>query len=110
MSRFIESGQRNVCMTLQKQVVVKNEHGQQVEVHLKAGEPLWGNVWTPTGEELVEARKLGVRNPVKIRTLYRDDITADDQLMYNGKSIKIESVIDEGERRTELVITGEARP
>ena len=110
MSRFIESGQRNACMTLQKQVVIKGEHGQQEDVFLSHGEPLYGNVWTPTGEELVEARRLGVRNPVKIRTLFRDDITADDQLTYNGKIVKIQSVVDEGERRTELVITGEVRP
>ena len=110
MSRFIESGQRNVCMTLQKQVVIEDEHGAPKEVHLSHGEPLYGHAWMPTGEELVEANRLGVRNPMKVDTLFRDDITADDQLVFNGKTMKIASVVDVGERHAELLITGEVRP
>lgn len=110
MTRNLESGKRNACMTLQKQIVIPDAFNARKEVFLNAGEPLWGHVRWLKGVELMEARKLGARKPVEINTPYRDDITEDDQLVVNGQVVKIESIINIDERNAELLISGEARP
>ena len=97
-------------MMLQKQVVVPNEHGQQEETFLSVGAPLYGHVRWLDGNELMEARRLGARKPVEITTLWRNDITEDDQLVFDEETVKIMSVINVGQRRSKLLITGEARP
>ena len=108
--RRIESGARNTPMTLQKQIVVDNEHGQQEEVFVNVGALLYGHVRWLDGNELMEARRLGARKPVEITTLYRKDITEDDQLVFGGETVKITSVQNVGQRNTKLLIEGEARP
>jgi len=95
-------------MTVQKQLVLTNVHGQQEEQFVDAG-TIWGSVKWLKGVELTEAKKAGAQKPCEIRTRYRTDLTEDDRLAFRGETVNITAIDNMYERDRELVITGEAR-
>lgn len=107
--RDIEPGRLNTLITVQKQLVLANVHGQQEEQFVDAG-TIWGSVEWLKGIERTEARRAGAVKPCRIRTRYRADLTENDRLVFRGETVNIEGIDDMDERNREFVIHGEARP
>ena len=65
---------------------------------------VWANVSPKTGREYDEAQKLRAETTYNVVTRFFDGITADMRIDFNGKILKIESVLNIGERDEQLQI------
>ena len=65
---------------------------------------VWAFAAPKTGREYDEAQKLRAETTYNIHTRYFADITAEMQIRFNGRILKIESVLNINERNEELQI------
>lgn len=56
------------------------------------------------GREQLEAMQTGLRQPVRVRMRYRAGVTTAQRLVYEGRTLEIQSVVDPEERHRELVL------
>lgn len=65
---------------------------------------VWAYVAPKTGREYDEAQKLRAETTYNVTTRYFPNITTDMQIMFQGRTLKIESVLNISERNEELRI------
>ena len=65
---------------------------------------VWAFVTPKTGREYDEAQKLRAETTYNVHTRYFADITAEMQIRFNDRILKIESVLNINERNEELFI------
>ena len=65
---------------------------------------VWAFVSPRTGREYDEAQKLRAETTYNVSIRYFPDITAEMYIKFNGRILKIESVLNIGERNEELMI------
>lgn len=70
---------------------------------------VWANVAPTTGREYEEAQKLREETTYKITTRYFPNITADMKIMFGLRVLEIISVLNVGERNTELQIVAKEK-
>ncbi|MBQ3426024.1 MAG: phage head closure protein [Clostridia bacterium] len=78
------------------------------QLDLKSYE-VWANVSPTTGREYDESQKLRAETTYTVTTRYFDNITSNMKIMYNGRIFNIVSVLNIGERNTELRIVASER-
>lgn len=81
----------------------KNSMGENVPDY-KEVRTVWAFAAPKTGREYDEAQKLRSETTYNIHTRYFADITAEMQVRFNGRILKIESVLNINERNEELLI------
>ena len=81
----------------------KNSMNENVPNYAEA-RTVWAFVAPKTGREYDEAQKLRAETTYNVHTRYFADITAEMQIKYNVKILKIESVLNINERNEELQI------
>ncbi|MGN0150346.1 MAG: phage head closure protein [Clostridia bacterium] len=81
----------------------KNTIGENVPAYTDY-KTVWAFVTPKTGREYDEAQKLRAETTYNIHTRYFSDITAQMQIRYNDRILKIESVLNINERNEELQI------
>lgn len=81
----------------------KNTIGENVPAYTDY-KTVWAFVTPKTGREYDEAQKLRAETTYNIHTRYFSDITAQMQIRFNGRILKIESVLNINERNEELQI------
>ena len=81
----------------------KNSMGENVP-NYKEVHTVWAFVAPKTGREYDEAQKLRAETTYNIHTRYFSDITAQMQIRFNDRILKIESVLNINERNEELQI------
>ena len=81
----------------------KNSMGENVPDY-KEVRTVWAFAAPKTGREYDEAQKLRAETTYNIHTRYFADITAEMQIRFNGRILKIESVLNINERNEELLI------
>lgn len=81
----------------------KNSMGENVPDYTKV-RTVWAFVAPKTGREYDEAQKLRAETTYNVSTRYFADITSEMQIQYNGRILKIESVLNLNERNEELRI------
>lgn len=70
---------------------------------------VWANVSPTTGREYDEAQKLRAETTYTITTRYFDTIISNMKIMFNGRIFDIVSVLNIGQRNTELRIVASER-
>lgn len=65
---------------------------------------VWAFVAPKTGREYDEAQKLRAETTYNITTRYHEGITAEMRILFRGRTLKIESVLNIGEKNEELRI------
>ena len=65
---------------------------------------VWAFVTPKTGREYDEAQKIRAETTYNVHTRYFTDITAEMQIRFNDRILKIESVLNINERNEELQI------
>lgn len=81
----------------------KNSMGESVPKYSEL-RTVWAFVAPKTGREYDEAQKLRAETTYNIHTRYFSDITAEMQIRFNDRILKIESVLNINERNEELQI------
>ena len=70
---------------------------------------VWANVSPTTGREYDEAQKLRAETTYTVTTRYFDNITSNMKIMFNGRIFDIVSILNIGQRNTELRIVASER-
>lgn len=84
-------------------VILKNKAGQPFELTLSDSEYSYrANVTPTTGREYVEMQKIRAETTYSVQMRYIPNITPDMYLLFNGRKLKIESILNIGERNKEL--------
>lgn len=81
----------------------KNSIGENVLTYTDY-KTVWAFVTPKTGREYDEAQKLRAETTYNVHTRYFADITAEMQIHFNDRILKIESVMNINERNEELQI------
>lgn len=81
----------------------KNSMGENVPDY-KEVRTVWAFVAPKTGREYDEAQKLRAETTYNVHTRFFDDVTAEMQIRFNNRILKIESVLNVNERNEELLI------
>lgn len=81
----------------------KNTMGENVPNYTEY-KTVWAEVSPKTGREYDESQKLRAETTYNVRTRYHEGITADMQIKYGDRVMKIESVLNLSERNEELLI------
>ena len=81
----------------------KNSMGENVSTYTDY-KTVWAFVTPKTGREYDEAQKLRAETTYNVHTRYFSDITAQMQIRFNDRILKIESVLNINERNEELQI------
>ena len=64
----------------------------------------WANVEPTTGREYVEMQKIRAETTYKVQMRFIPGITHDMYLLFNGRKLEIESILNVGERNKELTL------
>ena len=83
--------------------ITKNSMGENVPNYTEV-RTVWAFVAPKTGREYDEAQKLRAETTYNVHTRYFSDITAEMQMRFNDRILKIESVLNINERNEELLI------
>lgn len=81
----------------------KNGMGENVPDYAEL-RTVWAFVTPKTGREYDEAQKLRAETTYNVYTRYFADVTAEMQIRFNDRILKIESVLNVNERNEELLI------
>lgn len=81
----------------------KNSIGENVPEYTEL-RTVWAFVAPKTGREYDEAQKLRAETTYNVHTRYFADVTAEMQIRFNDRILKIESVLNVNERNEELLI------
>ena len=81
----------------------KNSMGENVPTYADY-KTVWAFVAPKTGREYDEAQKLRAETTYNVHTRYHENISAEMQIRYNDRILKIESVLNINERNEELLI------
>jgi len=91
-------------ITFQKPVQKSVNSMSENIVEYEDWKTVWAYVAPKTGREYDEAQKLRAETTYNVITRYFDGITADMRIMFNGRILKIESVLNIDERKEQLQI------
>lgn len=95
-------------MTVWKPVKVEDAGEDEKTAYVPAG-TIYASMRPLQGRELLEARQMDARKPVRIETRYRKDLDENCELTWDGRRFKIESVANDGENNAKLEIMAEER-
>jgi SPP1 family predicted phage head-tail adaptor len=96
-------GQMKRRVTVQAITRTADSYGGQTETATSVA-TLWAYVEPLQGDEQLRAMQTGIQRPHRFTVRYRDDISAAEELIYNGRTFDVKSVVDTDERHRELVI------
>lgn len=90
-------------ITLMQPQTVASDWGNTIS-YVSAGD-VWASVLPTKAAEAVADQGVQLKTSYTIRTRYRDDISSDWQIVYNGKTFDIAGIVNVGNRNKELEIT-----
>ena len=99
----MRSGPLRHRVTLQNRVTTKDDFGQTIEswTDLKT---VWASVEPISGRELLSSQQTLGEITHRIRTRYRNGITAATRILFNGRIFDIQSSINNAEKNAFLEI------
>lgn len=97
------SKMRHRITFLKPNSTTKNTMGENVPEYSEL-RTVWAFVAPKTGREYDEAQKLRAETTYNVHTRFFADITAEMQIRFNDRILKIESVLNINERNEELLI------
>lgn len=96
---------RHRVAILQKQTTIDPD-GYPIETWVAAA-TVWASVEPIAGREYFQAAAVQAQHQVRFTMRYRNDITPDMRLQYDGQDYEIKAILDLGGRRTWLQVMGE---
>lgn len=98
-----EIGPKRHRLTIQRRGDGENSFGQPTDAWADLAE-VWGRVRTLSGRELATAIQIRPTVTHRVELRYRQDLTPEDRLAFNGRVFQILGLWDPEERRRELYL------
>lgn len=98
---MISAGELNDYITIEKEQTTTGDYGEEITEWVEHVS-CWANIKNLSGEEYWDAKSVNSEVTAEIKIRYRDDITADMRVSYNGRIFDIESFFDPYEERKEI--------
>ncbi len=88
--------------------VVTNDHGETVVTWTAQGSE-WAEILTARGNEALASAKENAREVIRLRIRYRNDVSTDWRLTWNGQAYYVQAVDRSMQRAGELWITAQGK-
>jgi SPP1 family predicted phage head-tail adaptor len=99
----VEGGKLRHRITFQQNVPVVNSLGEYVDTYSDAF-TVWGAIEPLTGSWLFQSMQANSKVAGRVHIRYRDDVLPTMRMLYDGRYLKIISVINPNEKNEELQI------
>lgn len=99
----LSAGRLRKQVTIQSLVVVKNDDGSATETYL-SGETRKASVEPIRGREYFESARQGGQATIRVVMRKFDGLTTKHRILYDTRSLNIESIIDLDERGREVQV------
>jgi len=97
----MEAGALRHRVSIQEPVEARNSYNEAITTWALVA-VVWGSVAPLAGREFFAAEHVQSEITHRVRLRYRAGITSEMRVVYAGRVLMIQSVIDRGERRREL--------
>lgn len=108
---MINAGELDKQIRLRTSTRVRNSSGGYTTTPVDSN-PFWAKVEPLTGRELMVAMQTGIERPHRFTFRYADapDITAKAQILYDGRTFDIKSIIDPAEQHIKFEVLATELP
>lgn len=94
---MLRSGSMDRRIELQAKTVTRDDIGEEQETWTTFA-TVWANVQGLRGKEFFAAAEMQDAVDLRIRIRYRDDVTRDQRIVFEGQSLDIASLVETGRR------------
>lgn len=98
------AGQYNRSVVVRSKAIVRRPSGGWTEGDPVDVGPIPASITPLDGEERIQAMQLGMHRPYEIEIRYREDVTGATQIIYDGRTLNVRSIVDPEERHVILII------
>jgi SPP1 family predicted phage head-tail adaptor len=97
----MNAGRLRHRITIQEPVTARNGYGEAITTWTAVA-TVWASVEPLSGREYFAAEHVQSEVTHRVRMRWQSGITPDMRVLFNGRVLKIDAVINYGERRTDL--------
>lgn len=94
---MLRSGSLDRRIELQAKAVTRDDIGEE-QITWATFATVWANVQGLRGKEFFAAAEMQDSIDFRIRTRYRDDVTRDQRILFEGQLLDIVSIVETGHR------------
>jgi SPP1 family predicted phage head-tail adaptor len=97
----MQAGKLRHRITIQEPVTARNGYGEAITTWTAVA-TVWASVEPLSGREFFAAEHVQSEVTHRVRMRWQSGITPDMRVLFGGRVLKVEAVINYGERRTDL--------